>query len=270
MATTTFRGQAKKLAKGDFEAAAARLFCDVAAVRAVAEVESGGRSGFLPDKRPKILFESRLFHELTRGIYDANADVSTPTWVRNYKGGAAEYTRLAKAVRLDRPAALKATSWGMFQILGTNHRACGFPDVESYVDAQLVSEGAHLQAFVGFVVTNKLDDELRDRRWADFARGYNGPGYRQNHYDEKIAAAYAKYTAGGMAPSTEDLQRALNRNGASLVVDGLTGPVTREAIRDFQRRHGLAVDGLAGPKTLAALGLSETHDAVEVSRVVNA
>jgi murein L,D-transpeptidase YcbB/YkuD len=270
MPGSDFRGQGKKITKGDFDAAAVRLFCEVAAVRAVAEVESGGRSGFLADKRPKILFESRVFHEITHGVHDADSDISTPTWVRNYKGGAAEYTRLAKAIRLDRTAALKATSWGMFQILGINHRTCGFPDVEQYVLAQLVSEGAHLDAFVGFVLKNKLDDELRDRRWAEFSRGYNGPGYRQNHYDEKMAAAYARYAGGWTGPSTAELQEALNRHGADLIVDGATGPRTREAIRQFQRRRGLAVDGIAGPKTLGALGLSETRDPIELSRIVNA
>src|SRR5690349_15017567 len=39
-------GAARKLAKSDFEAAARELGCETAAVRAVAEVESGGRTGF--------------------------------------------------------------------------------------------------------------------------------------------------------------------------------------------------------------------------------
>jgi len=266
-----FAGKAEKLKPRDYERAAERLHCEVAAVRAVAEVESGGRSGFLEDGRPKILFESRWFHNLTGGAHDTrHPDISTPTWVRNYKGGAAEYERLVRAIELDRAAALKSASWGMFQILGANHRVAGFDDVERYVGAQTRSEGEHLDAFVGFVIGNHLDDELRDRRWADFARAYNGPAFAQNRYDRKMAEAYARHSGGFVAPTTADVQRALSRHGASLIVDGITGPATREAIRVFQREHGLAIDGIAGPRTLAALGLTGTHDPVALSSEINA
>jgi peptidoglycan hydrolase-like protein with peptidoglycan-binding domain len=47
------------------------------------------------------------------------------------------------------------------------------------------------------------------------------------------------------------VQRALHVH-----VDGDYGPITRSAVRDFQRRHGLAVDGIVGPQTLEALGIN--------------
>jgi peptidoglycan hydrolase-like protein with peptidoglycan-binding domain len=47
------------------------------------------------------------------------------------------------------------------------------------------------------------------------------------------------------------LQRAL---GVS--ADGVIGPITRRAIRNYQRNHGLVVDGIAGPATLSSLGIS--------------
>jgi two-component sensor histidine kinase len=48
------------LTEEDYKRAARRLGCSVAAIKAVAEVEAPG-SGFLPDGRPKILFERHIF-----------------------------------------------------------------------------------------------------------------------------------------------------------------------------------------------------------------
>lgn len=49
-------------------------------------------------------------------------------------------------------------------------------------------------------------------------------------------------------------QRLLNdRAGTSLKADGLFGAATRDAVRGFQRRRGLAEDGILGPVTWAAL-----------------
>lgn len=183
------------LTDADYRRAAATLGCEAAAIRAVGDVESGGRTGFLPDGRPKILFESHLFSRLTGGQHDAtHPDISTARWIRNYVGGAGEYDRLERAMQLDREAALKAASWGKFQILGTNYSRVGSRTVDEFVVAQKRSEQEHLDAFVKFILSNDLSDELRERRWADFARRYNGPGFAKNHYDEKMAEAYAKHS----------------------------------------------------------------------------
>ena len=61
-----------------------------------------------------------------------------------------------------------------------------------------------------------------------------------------------RYSAG-----TRDIQLALRDNygipiGAS-GADGIYGPSTRNAVRQFQQRYGLRVDGIAGPQTRAAL-----------------
>lgn len=62
-------------------------------------------------------------------------------------------------------------------------------------------------------------------------------------------------------PATTDvrdgawLQTSLNTLGAEppLLVDGIVGPGTRNAVRAFQMAQSLAVDGLVGPATLAAI-----------------
>lgn len=49
------------------------------------------------------------------------------------------------------------------------------------------------------------------------------------------------------------VQTVLNSLGAEIEADGVDGPQTQEAVRNFQRKNGLTVDGVAGPKTKAAL-----------------
>lgn len=39
-----------------------------------------------------------------------------------------------------------------------------------------------------------IDDELRSHNWAEFGRRYNGPEYKKNEYDTKLAAAHAKHS----------------------------------------------------------------------------
>ena len=41
----------------------------------------------------------------------------------------------------------------------------------------------------------------------------------------------------------------------SLVIDGIQGPKTTAAIKEFQRRSGLTADGIVGPRTRKALGV---------------
>jgi hypothetical protein len=188
------------LTEADFQRAAAALNVEVAAIKAVAEVEAAGQ-GFLPDGRPSILYEAHRFHAHTKGAHVGARDrrgvaLSSQTWNRALYGktGAAQHDRYEDARKRNADAANKACSWGLFQIMGENHKVCGFDNSQDFVDAMWTGgAGAHLDAFVNFIKGNKLDAPLRAKNWAAFARGYNGPGYAQNAYDKKMAAAYARH-----------------------------------------------------------------------------
>jgi hypothetical protein len=183
------------LTEADFQRAAEALNCEVACIKAVNEVESAG-SGFLPSGRPKILFEAHIFSRRTNRQYDTtHADISSRTWNKAlYKGGEREYERLERAIALDAKAALASASWGRFQIMGFNHADAGYATLETFVQAMFQSEGKQLDAFINFIRRKKLDAALREKRWADFARGYNGAGYAANQYDVKLKKAYERFS----------------------------------------------------------------------------
>ena len=61
---------------------------------------------------------------------------------------------------------------------------------------------------------------------------------------------------GNTGKDVKKLQKALHELGYDLGkpgIDGIIGPITERAIKEFQKEAGLVVDGIAGPKTLAAL-----------------
>ncbi|MDP1886648.1 N-acetylmuramidase family protein [Polaromonas sp.] len=183
------------LTLADFSEAAARLNCEVPAIRAVCQVEAP-RGGFNPDGTPVTLFEGHKFHKFTGGRFDAQApDLSYPKWTKKFYGKdwMQEQDRLQRAMALDRDAALRSASWGKFQIMGFNHAVVGFPTVQKFVNAMYTGEREHLLAFVQYVVNNNLVGTLRRRDWAAFALGYNGEGYAENKYDVKMAAAYLTF-----------------------------------------------------------------------------
>lgn len=54
--------------------------------------------------------------------------------------------------------------------------------------------------------------------------------------------------------SNKQLQQLLNEKiGAGLVVDGIYGAKTNQAVIDYQKKNGLTADGIVGPKTWASL-----------------
>lgn len=190
-----------KLSEVDYKEIAENLGIEVAAVKAVKEVESGKFGGFLEDNNPPILFEGHIFwNRLKRAgmnpeVYAIdNRDILYSNWTKQYyMGGMKEYDRLNRAMLINRKAALESASWGMFQIMGFNYKSCGCNSVEEFVQKNKQNERSQLELFMQFIKSNNLDKYLREKDWAGFACKYNGPEYKQNKYDEKLEQAYLKY-----------------------------------------------------------------------------
>jgi len=161
---------------------------------AVLQVEAAG-SGFLLNEphpaRPKILFEAHWFYRLTRfPVSKTRPDLSSRRWNRKlYKGGSAEWRRLHDACTFDPTQALKSASWGLGQVMGFNYVAAGCESIEQFVVEAFTGERKQFNHMLNFIENNGLMGHLRAGRWAAFAKGYNGAGYRKNRYDERLAAA---------------------------------------------------------------------------------
>lgn len=183
----------KTLTEQDYINAANDLGCEVAAIKAVAEVESRG-SGFLPSGEPKILFERHRFYKYTNGAYAASyPDICNKT-PGGYGKDSEQHAKLHKASQLNREAALKSCSWGKFQVMGDNWQDLKYKSLQEFINKMYESEAGQLDAFVRFIKVNGLQIYIRNKKWAEFAKRYNGPGYKANNYDVKMAVAYKNYS----------------------------------------------------------------------------
>src|SRR5262245_60865637 len=95
-----FSGKALALTSGGLDEASHTAGVGLPELWAVMSVETSG-CGFLPDRRPKLLFERHIFHRLTGGQFDAeDPDVSQPSPGGYGPSGANQYERLAAAIQL--------------------------------------------------------------------------------------------------------------------------------------------------------------------------
>jgi len=182
-----------------FNDSAALIGVEPAVIKAVAEVESSG-DGFLPTGHPKILFEPHKFWQQlkARGIDPTKitgaSDILYKDWgSKPYGKNSAQPERLERAIKINKDAALSSASWGKFQVMGFNYELAGFATLDAFVAAMHIDEDQHLHAFVNFVKNKNLVQYLVTKNWPKFAEGFNGSGYKQNKYDEKLAAAYNKF-----------------------------------------------------------------------------
>ena len=194
-----FTGAARKIEQSEIDQIANDLGVEPAAFRAVIAVEAAG-SGFDKAGRPKALFERHHFYKHLKDTPEllANAEaegLAYPKWgTKPYpKGSDAVYAEIIRACAIEEEAALLSTSWGLGQIMGSNYKLAGCNSVHEMVSEACESEAGQLRQMASFIKKAGLLDELVAKNWAGFAKGYNGPQYAKNQYDQKLAAAYTKF-----------------------------------------------------------------------------
>ena len=189
------------LTEKDYQNAAARLDVPVAAVKAVATVESNG-GGFLPDGRVKIQYEPHVMYQrLQKRFNKSRADKELAAHPDLVATKAGSYQSLDKEDKdmdraaniIDRQCALESASWGAFQIMGYHWETTGYPSLQAFINAQYSAAG-QLETFVRFILADsRLARAIRAKDWKTFASVYNGKNYAANKYDTKLAAAYKQF-----------------------------------------------------------------------------
>lgn len=272
-----FAGQGRKFGAGELEQIVKEFGypgLTVAHMLTVFEVETDG-DGFDQRGRPDILPERHVFYaELGPGPKRDRA-VAENLAYKKWRPGAypkstdAKYEQLEKMMAIDEVAALRSASWGLGQIVGRYCGEAGYTDVREFVQANMVSEAEQLRLMLKVIKHRGLMDELVEGRWGGFARGWNGPGYKKNRYDTKLAYAFAKHSKGKVKHAkssfsdivslgdqgdlVKDLQNLLVRAGFRVKPDGDFGTETKRQVRLFQLDQGLVGDGRVGPQTWLAL-----------------
>ena len=191
----------KKLTEAQIAAQAKALVIEVAALRAVIEVECKG-SGFNADGTPVILFERHVFRQ--RLIANGKAVVADkamrerPDLCSKSTGAyglySAQHGRLNAAAQYHRDSALESASWGIGQVMGYHWQALGYPSLQAFINAMYKDEASQLDAMCRYIKVNNLVNALKNKDWKSFARGYNGAAYTKNSYDVKLGNAYKKWS----------------------------------------------------------------------------
>lgn len=185
-----------RLTNNDIKIIANKYNLHPAAIKAVINVESTGHGFYTNEGKFKgdILcrFEGHWFHKFTNGIYDkSHPELSYSNWRLGYRyarKGQDEFGRFIEAFNLDKEAAWKSTSWGLFQIMGFNYGVCGYSSVKDMLeDYYKRGEIAMLESFIKYCENKKILDFLRNYKWSNFAHRYNGSGYKVNKYHTRLS-----------------------------------------------------------------------------------
>lgn len=267
------------LAHAVIEAANAKGI-EPAALLAIVEVETGGKTFEEDGRTPSFLYERHVaWREATkRGCLPKfrAAGLAIPKWNRatQYKDERTSSQRLAligRARAIDAEVACRSASWGIGQTMGNLAESLGFVSGVAMVDHMTGNVPNQIDCLCRELQHTNLIHSLNAHDWPRVARVYNGPGYRANNYDAKLRDAYTRWSRklphlsnpppeDSLAPDEiKTIQQTLRDLGFHEVgsVDGHWGTRTTGALSAFQAHQGLPVTGHYDEETAAALNAAE-------------
>lgn len=175
----------RRLEKIDFIRVAEEHGVEPWKLHALADIESR-RGGFDNDGRAIAVPELHKFSEFTFRAYDkTDPDLSTAKWVHPAKvkpghpytlDNTGRWDILVRQAVLDFDAALKASSWGAFQIMGFNFAKLNFDAPIELVRRVYEGERAQLDLAVRYLIAEGGFDPLIKGDFVSAAIVQNGPG----------------------------------------------------------------------------------------------
>lgn len=189
------------LTEKDYQEIAEKLGIEVAAIKAVVEIEAGqAQKGFWAPGKPIINYDMSIVNKYAPklGVNLSKYRNSHPEiWGASRKKygsqQATEWARFEALRSVDNTLGIYGCFWGMFQIGGFNWKLCGTNDVNEFFNLMCRSERDQLELFANLIVSTDMVKYLKAKNWAGFASRYNGPSYAKRGYHTRMAKAYNKY-----------------------------------------------------------------------------
>jgi hypothetical protein len=275
-------------------AAAQQHGIDHAAMLAIVEVETGGKTFENDGRTPQFLYERHIAWREAAAVSNRllatfrRAGLAIPHWSRatQYKDERTSAMRMdlmKRACALDAEVAKKSASWGLGQTMGFLCHDLGFSSAVAMVEFMMGSIANQIECMVRELQHSKLIPSMNSHDWTRVARVYNGAGYAQNHYDTRLRDAYVRWSR--KLPQLEkneppppeqllaqdqieDIQTKLRDLGYHEVgvPDGHWGSKTTAAISAFQHHEGLTITGHYDNATEAAIEAAEIPRPVPMER----
>lgn len=289
MTAIVLAGTGARMSDAQRDALSAEFNLPPSRLPAIASVEAP-RGPFDSRNRLPVLWEGHHFYKhLPAGLRAGavRAKLAWPRWGQvSYGSYENQYRRIERGAEYHRPAAILSFSAGAYQVLTSNYARAGYASPDAMLEDYRRGETEQTRSVLRFIAASpKMLEALRTGNYKVFARLYNGPGYRKNRYDVKLAAADRLFRQRGSAapveaapvapkrpdPAVKEAQELLIALGFPCGphgADGWMGPATRRAVLRFQQGHpDLANDGLLGPQTIAALEMAGKRKQAEQAAV---
>lgn len=188
-----------------YEEASKELGIEKAVMQAIARQESH-KSSFWQKGQATILYERHkmwkyLREDLGKKIEELDSlNKLYPNLVNKKQGGygtySEQYSKLSKAKIIDYNCAIKACSWGKFQVLGANFEGV-FANPKELENAVNICEIQQFILFKGYLKkTSGMIKALKNKEWRTIAKLYNGSAWETINpkYAENIKKYYEGYT----------------------------------------------------------------------------
>ncbi|PZX93753.1 hypothetical protein DOS84_10165 [Flavobacterium aquariorum] len=188
---TSCKEQGALIREDDYKEVSKRLGVEVEVMKAIAKQESK-RNSFWKKGQATILFERHKMWKYLKKTGKTDDELEElkkkyPRIVNNSAGGYGQYSeqyeKLKTAKKINYTCALKACSWGKFQVMGFNYTVA-FSSPKEMEKAVNMCELQQFKFFVGYLEnTDGLLNAMKNKDWESIAEKYNGSSWKTTNPD---------------------------------------------------------------------------------------